>query len=163
MIPTRLGAKYNRGTVVGFNSRTGSILVFANSFVVVDHFYHCQFTSVQEESLKSFPEGYKWPTVHDFYSLGVTNELTPSPLFDYTRKLIRSLIEFRSDTQFQHFYLVSCSTRLGSENTMLYFQCGVAWEPTETVGCDFFSSLHNNGNLIPVFYINGADCDSNET
>ena len=160
MIPTRLGAKYKEGTVVGFNSRTGSILVFANSVVVVDHFYHCQFTSVQEESLKSFPEGYKWPTEHDFYSLGVSNELKPSPLFNYTRKLIRPLINFRTKTWFRYFYLVSCSTRLNSENTMLYFQCGVAWEPTETVGCDFFRSSYNNGNLIPVYYINGANCDS---
>ena len=161
MIPTRLGAKYKEGTVVGFNSRTGSILVFANSFVVVDYFRHRQFTSVQEESLKSFPEGYKWPTEHDFYSLGVTNELTPSPLFNYARKLIRHLIEFRTRIWFRNFYLVSCSTRLGSENTVLYFQCKVVWEPTETVGCDFFMAVYNNGNLIPVYYINGANCDSN--
>ena len=150
MIPTRLGVKYKEGTVVGFNSRTGSILVFADSSVFVPTYDQSDFLQVSADSLKSFPEGYKWPTAHDFYSLGF-NEDWNSPPFVNRHNVDKN----------DGLRLVTRSIKSNSSFISLQFYCHMVNFHKKFGRVGVYNRNVNCGVLNPVYYINGANCDSN--
>ena len=154
MIPTRLGVKYKEGTVVGFNSRTGSILVLANSAVFVNPCVPSDFLQVSAESLKSFPEGYKWPTAHDFYSLGFNDDWTlETPKCKYVFNVVGQLAILPNDCA--QFFLTS-STDTGAFNECLQYRYQfVKTSNTLYARLRLYRTAYSDGYLIPVYYING--------
>ena len=154
MIPTRLGAKYKEGTVVGFNSRTGSILVFADSSVFVPTYDQSDFLQVSAESLKSFPEGYKWPTAHDFYSLGFNDDWTSETSeCKYVFNVVGQLAILPNDSA--QFFLTS-STDTGAFNECLQYRYQfVKTSNTLYARLSLYGAAYSDGYLIPVYYING--------
>ena len=160
MIPTRLGAKYNGGTVVGFNSRTGSILVLANSAVFVNRCFPGDFLQVSADSLKSFPEGYQWPTVHDFYSLGFNDDWTlETPKCKYVFNVVGQLAILPNASS--QVFLTS-STDAESFNECLQYRYQVVkTSNTLYARLSLYGAAYSDGYLIPVYYINGDNCDSN--
>lgn len=157
MIPTRLGAHYNSGTVVGFNSYTGSLIVMANTATSVRSFDYIQIQSVKQSTLKNYPSGYVWPSLIDFQSLGV--ELTDpiSPVNTYVLAIVKKCKIL--DSMGQCFLL----TDYVSSSTGKFFHsicqiCSV--KVSASIGTYAFG--WNYGHLLPVFHINGENCDTNE-
>ena len=66
MTPTRFNQQYNGGTVVGFNSSTGSVIIFSNKFVNNPSVTLLRTELAQLDTLRNYPEGYKWPSLQTF-------------------------------------------------------------------------------------------------
>ena len=157
MIPTRLGTKFKDGVVAGFNRKTGSVLVFANSLTHVSRFKQQDFELVKTTSLEKFPTGYTWPTHHDFESLSVTIPLSLSTTFVY---ILPAILNYHYPVD-RYLYLLTCS-HATIRNDVRYCLCSIDLLHIEHdiyVNYGFYNYKCNSGHLIPVFYINGVNCN----
>lgn len=159
MIPTRLNQSYNNGTVMGFNSRTGSILVFANSTVYVPVYSHDSFDVVRSDSLKNFPKGYQWPTIHDFYSVGT--RLSKGQLsFNLSFFTLIDRLNLPRSSSYEYF--LTCNfEQYDHDNIYGYFMCMFYLVDRQTALIRSVSYRFNDGHLLPVYYITGSNCDTN--
>ena len=156
MIPTRLGAQYNSGTVVGFSSSTGSLIVMANTATSVQSFDYIQFQSVKQATLKNYPSGYVWPSLIDFQSLGVDLK-EMSPVNTYVLAIIKKCKIF--DSMEQCFLLTDYVS--SARGKFFHSICQIfSVEVSAYIGTYGFG--WNYGHLLPVFHINGENCDTNE-
>lgn len=157
MIPTRLGSQYNSGTVVGFSSSTGSLIVMANTATSVQSFDYIQFQSVKQATLKNYPSGYVWPSLIDFQSLGVDLK-EMSPVNTYVLAIIKKCKILDSmDRCFLLTDYVSSSRGKFFHSICQIFSVDVSGAHVGTYGFGW-----NYGHLLPVFHINGENCDTNE-
>lgn len=163
MIPTRLNQHYNSGTVVGFNSSTGSVLVMANSTVSVPRYPGYHFTAIQQSTLANYPSGYKWPSLLDFCSLRCNRTLNSHSVLNdnYFREKLNRL---SSQDNVLDRYLVTSDVK---ESALCcgryYYNLVEVFERNCYSRIAHVACSHNNGWLIPVLYINGENCDTNET
>ena len=163
MIPTRLNQQFNRGTVVGFDLRTGSVLVMANSAVSVPSYPDHLFESIQRLTLENYPRGYKWPTQLDFRSLisPSDSEWVPVMSGHFRQHLFRLNFVTTPRSSYYINYLVTSSTKVNSETGIIrYWIVGI--KSSDDLYAQMDNYFINSGMLIPVLYINGENCDTYE-
>lgn len=158
MILTRLGAQYNSGTVVGFNSSTGSVIIIANTAILVQSFDYIQFQLVKQSTLKDYPSGYVWPSLNDFWTLGV--DLQEPKLFEnkYVLVIIKKCKIL--DNMERCFLLTNYAS--SSKGKFSHSICQILAGSKVTAHIGSYRFGWNYGHLLPVLYINGENCDTYE-
>ena len=98
MTPTRFNQQYKGGTVVGFDSSTGSVIIFSNSYVNTPSATLLSFEQAQKATLRDYPKGYKWPSVQTFNCVLESGRVvTPIAINSVTREFSTYLIKMFRD------------------------------------------------------------------
>ena len=98
MIPTRFNQQYKGGTVVGFNSSAGSVIIFSNNCVNTPSATLLSFDQAQKDTLRDYPKGYKWPSVQTFNCVLESGRVVTSTAIDsVTREFSTYLIKMFRD------------------------------------------------------------------
>ena len=98
LIPTRFNQQYKGGTVVGFDSSTGSVIIFSNNCVNDLSATLLSFEQAQLDTLRDYPKGYKWPSVQTFNCVLESGRVvTPTAINSVTREFSTYLIKMFRD------------------------------------------------------------------
>ena len=149
--PTRFNQQYNGGTVVGFNSSTGSVIIFSNKCVNNPSVTLLSTELAQLDTLRNYPEGYKRLTVQTFNCVLESGRVaTHTAINSVTREFSTYLIKM-----FRDFGCILLST----SNYTNYGIVNVKFlKGNDTSVWCTLSSLELSVNfevLIPVFEYNG--------
>lgn len=155
MIPTRIGSQYNDGTVVGFNSATGSVVVFANTKTRVSEFFLKDFDNVQANTLQDYPNGYRWPAGGDFNCVVDIGEISTAEMRKVSQMFAFYMCRWFSNYDFV-FLLTSEYNREGRSGFVDIMFSRIINDNTWTCKKSVLNANSNYGWLIPVFEINGT-------
>lgn len=98
LIPTRFNQQYKGGTVVGFDSSTGSVIIFSNNCVNDLSATLLSFEQAQLDTLRDYPKGYKWPSVQTFNCVLESGRVvTPTAINSVTREFSTYMIKMFRD------------------------------------------------------------------
>lgn len=149
-LPTRVGQQCNGGTVVGFNTQSGSVIVCANYSLLLSGTTHPATTLSYRETLESFPAGYEWPLITDFVNWQTTRcSIDYGCLIAHLKKVFNGRSWARLAVQ-----LPDKSLNFDSFRILL-----VSLDhKTSASILDYTAIIH--GRLVPVFKLTGDNCDS---
>ena len=148
-LPTRIGQQFNEGSVVGFNTRSGCVIVCANHSLLLRSEIHPVTTLSHSESLESFPTGYSWPLITDF-----DRWETISCSIDYFC-LLEHLTKVFSGRSWARLAVQLPNGTFSFDSYRIIL---VSLEHKTSVVVDYTDVIH--GRLVPVFKLNGANCNS---
>ena len=156
MIPTRLNQQFNRGTVVGFDSNTGSIVVIANTALAVKQYDCDNASTVFAAALTEFPGGYVVPTSRDFNVIVKSAARRTLTLTDIAHRVFerQSCIRRR---MFMH--LITSDPHVVQQKCVEFRQMFVNRidNNTTTLTYVLVSERSSYGYLIPFLKINGSN------
>lgn len=164
MIPTRLGQQFNTGTVLGFNSRSGSIMIFSNTLTRVDWHEYKDQEQVYANALALYPVGYMCPSKEDFLALTNVDDFVTDVFLDvkYLHHITAHLTNCKLLGQHQKypsFLLTRPDASINKYDCFIHFY---VFEDNRKLFAEFYEykSSKDYGTLIPVLKINGENCDS---
>ena len=154
MIPTRVRQQYKEGSLMGFNPKTGKLLIVANRSTYIEYYLPHERDQVYQQSLANYPQGCSQPTVDDFKAIKIQDIVRCIAVSGCALSNVRHRQE-------DFAWFVTCNV-VGRKSKPLYRLVVINNYSSEVGQVKLFSTdaASNDGYLCPVLRINGSNCES---